>query len=50
MTQSLRLRVELQGYESYRLRSFLGKRKVIPGNEDRIDYLMLRTPKLTDIQ
>ena len=36
----------MQGYESSRFRSFFGRKGQTPGTEDRIDYLMLRRPKL----
>ena len=44
--QCLRLRIEMQGYESARFRSFFGKKSVTPGYEDRNSYLMLRRPKM----
>ena len=42
----LRLRIELQGYESVRFRAFLGKKSQTPGSEDRNAYLMLGRPKM----
>lgn len=42
----LRLRIETQGYESVRFRSFFGKKKITPGSEDRNNYLMLGRPKM----
>ena len=36
----------MQGYESARFRSFFGKKNLVPGNEDRTDYLMLRRRRL----
>lgn len=39
---NLKLRMESQGAESQRFRSLLGRRNVVPGAEDRIDYFMLR--------
>jgi hypothetical protein len=34
--------MESQGAESQRFRSLLGRRNVVPGCEDRVDYFMLR--------
>ena len=39
---NLKLRMEMQGAESQRFRSLLGRRNVVPGAEDRVDYFMLR--------
>jgi len=36
----------MSGYESVRFRAFFGKKSLTPGTEDRIDYLMLRRPRL----
>ena len=36
----------MQGYESARFRSFFGKKSLVPGNEDRTDYLMLRRKRM----
>ena len=36
----------MQGYESARFRSFFGKKNLVPGCEDRTDYLMLRRKRL----
>ena len=44
--QCLRLRIEMQGYESSRWSSFFGKKNLTPGVEDRNHYLMLRKPKM----
>jgi hypothetical protein len=41
----LRLRVEMQGNESSRFQSLLGRNNVVPGNKDRIDYMMMRRHK-----
>ena len=44
----MRLRIEYQGYESRQLAALLGKMTAIPGSDNRLDYVMLRLPKLTD--
>ena len=44
----MRLRIEYQGYESRQLAALLGKMTVTPGSDNRIDYIMLRMPKLTE--
>ncbi len=44
---TVRLRIEYEGYESRQCASLLGKIGDTPGNDSRIDYLMLRLPKLT---
>ena len=45
---TMRLRIEYQGYESRQLAALLGKMTVTPGSDNRIDYIMLRMPKLTE--
>ena len=45
---SIRLRIETQGYESRNLQSLMGKMNEVPGRDSRIDYLMLRLPKLSE--
>ena len=45
---TMRLRIEYQGYESRQLHGLLGKMASIPGSDNRIDYIMMRLPKLTD--
>ena len=45
---TMRLRIEYQGYESRQLAALLGKMTATPGSGNRTDYLMMRTPKLTD--
>ena len=44
---TMRLRIEYQGYESRQLAALLGKMTVTPGSDNRMDYIMLRMPKLT---
>ena len=45
---TMRLRIEYQGYESRQLAALLGKMTVTPGSDNRMDYIMLRMPKLTE--
>ena len=45
---TMRLRIEYQGYESRQLAALLGKMTTTPGSGSRTDYIMMRTPKLTD--
>ena len=42
----LRLRVEFQGAESTRFLSFLGRKNVVPGAEDRVDLFMMRRKRM----
>ena len=41
----LRLRVEMQGNESARFSALLGRKNVVPGSQDRVDYMMMRRYK-----
>ena len=45
---TMRLRIEYQGYESRQLAALLGKMTATPGSGSRTDYIMMRTPKLTE--
>ena len=44
----MRLRIEYDGYESSQLAALVGKMRDVPSCDSRIDYLMMRIPKLTD--
>lgn len=46
---TIRLRIEYQGYESRQLSSLLGKMDSMPGMSGRVDYIMMRMPKLCDV-
>ena len=41
----LRLRVEMQGCESHKFMSLLGRRNRVPGAHDKVDYMMMRRNK-----
>ena len=43
----MRLGIEYEGYESRQLASLFGKMRDIPSTDSRVDYLMLRTPRMT---
>ena len=48
MMLSIRLQFELEGNESRQFGSLLGKMTDFPCLDNRLDYLMLRLPKMTD--
>jgi len=48
MMLAIRLRIEYQGNESRQLTSLLGNKNDTPINDSRIDYLMLRIPKVNE--
>ena len=39
------MRIEYEGYESRQLASMVGRLSEVPGRENRVDYIMMRTPK-----
>lgn len=44
----MRLRIEYDGFESRQLLALIGKKRDIPTASSRIDYLMMRSPKMNN--